>query len=142
MFSFFKKKENIHVMNFRAQFANFRKKYAKDLNAVGIDQYGKAYGKLVDEVEANVIKIVSDPKTQIAENINYWNTTVDQVLAALINKVECGQYVYRGMPAYETAYFAKMYRKLAEDLYNEGIINADERTICLNNLSMVIKENG
>lgn len=142
MFSFFKKKENIHEINFRAQFANFRKRYSKELNAEGLNQYGKQLSQVVDEVEAKVLQTVRNPNVQIAENINYWDTTVDQILMTLIDKVECGRYVYRGVPAYETSYFASVYRKVVEDLYNDGEINADERRISLNNLSMVIKENG
>ena len=142
MFSFFKKKENIHEMNFKAQFANFRKKYNADLTATGLDMYGKEFGQVVDEVEARVLKLVRDPNTKIAEDIKYWDTTVDQILLTLIDKVECGRYIYRGVPAYETVYFAKMYRKIVEDVYNEGMITADEKRISLNNLSMVIKENG
>ena len=142
MFSFFKKKENVHELNFKAQFANFRKRYAKELNADGLDQYGKQFSQLVDEVEQKVLQTVRDPKVQVAENIKYWDITVDQILLTLIDKVECGRYVYRGVTAYETTYFAKMYRKIVEDLYNDGIITAEEKKISLNNLTMVIKENG
>lgn len=142
MFSFFKKKENIHEMNFKAQFANFRKKYSKELNATGLDQYGKEFGQVVDEVEKKVLETVRNPNVKVAENIDYWETTVDQILMTLIDKVECGRYVYRGVTAYETTYFASMYRKIVEDVYNEGMITADEKKISLNNLTMVIKENG
>lgn len=139
MFSFFKKKENIHEINFRAQFANFRKRYAKELDNF---PYGKDFGKVVDEVEEGVLKLVRNPETKIAENINYWNTTVDQILMTLIHKVEYGEYMYRGMPTGATSYFATVYRVIVNDLHKDGIINDEEMKISLNNLSTVIKENG
>lgn len=139
MFSFFKKKENIHEINFRAQFANFRKRYEKELNHF---PYGKDFSLLVDGVEERTLQIVRNPETKIADNINYWNTTVDQILMTLINKVEYGDYMYRGMPTGATSYFATVYRVIVNDLHKDGIINDEEMKISLNNLSMVIKENG
>lgn len=142
MFSFFKKKENIHEMNFKAQFANFRKRYEKEINAKGLDQYGKEFGDVIDEVESKVLKLVADPKTKIADNIKYWDTTVDQILMTLVDKVECGRYVYRGVPMYETAYFVAVYRTIVNDIYNDGMINAEERDIALKNMTEVVKTNG
>ena len=142
MFSFFKKKENIHEMNFKAQFANFRKKYAEEISAQDLDKYGKQFGDVIDEVESKVLKIVRDPKTQVADNINYWETTVDQILMTLVDKVECGRYVYRGMPAYETKYFVAVYKKIVNDMYNDGMINAEERKTAMNNMTEVVKTNG
>ena len=142
MFSFFKKKENIHEMNFKAQFANFRKKYSEEISAQDLDKYGKQFGDVIDEVESKVLKLVRDPKTQVADDINYWETTVDQILMTLVDKVECGRYVYRGMPAYETKYFVAVYKKIVNDMYNDGMINAEEQKIALNNMAEVVKTNG
>ena len=142
MFSFFKKKENIHEMNFKAQFANFRKKYAEEISAQDLDKYGKQFGDVIDEVESKVLKLVRDPKTQVADDINYWETTVDQILMTLVDKVECGRYIYRGIPTYETKYFVAVYKKIVNDMYNDGMINAEERRIAINNMTEVVKTNG
>lgn len=140
MFSFFKK-DNIHEINFKAQFANFRKKYEKEIRAVGMDEFGKEFGQVIDESEKKVMNTIKNPKN-VPENIDYWNVTVNQVLLDLLDKVIYGRYIYRGMPAYETAYFVKMYKRLVEDAYNSGMCNAEERQNALENLADEIRNNG
>lgn len=140
MFSFFRK-DNIHEINFKAQFANFRKKYSKEIDAVGLNQFGKEFGQVIDESEAKIFKTIKNPKN-VPDNVDYWNITVNQVLLDLLDKIVYGRYIYRGVPAYETAYFVAMYRKLVEDAYNEGMVNAEERTNALDNLRYEIENNG
>ena len=139
MFSFFKKKENIHELNFRANFANFRKKYSKEINDFRLCRYGKEFGELVDEVEKMLLKTVRDPNVKVADDIIYWNATIDQILIALMDRIVTGYFVYRGMPAYETAYFVEVYKKIVEIEYKDGTINADERKIALDDLSNELK---
>ena len=139
MFSFFKKKENIHELNFRATFANFRKKYSKEINDFRLCRYGKEFGALVDEVEKMLLKTVRDHNVKVADDIIYWNATIDQVLMALMDRIVTGYFVYRGMPAYETAYFVEVYKKIVEIEYKDGTINADERKIALDDLNNELK---
>lgn len=134
-------KDNIHELNFKAQFANFRKQYKQDIEAVGIDKYGKEFGRLIDEVENKVLTLSSNPEN-VPENINYRITTIDQIMLAILDKVSCGSYIYRGMPAYETKYFCSMYRKILNDEHKAGDITDEEMKTALENLSYEIRNNG
>lgn len=115
------------------------KKYSKEINDFRLCRYGKEFGELVDEVEKMLLKTVRDPNVKVADDIIYWNATIDQVLMALMDRIVTGYFVYRGMPAYETAYFVEVYKKIVEIEYEDGTINADERKIALDDLNNELK---
>ena len=134
-------KENIHEINFKAQFANFKKKYEKEINSEDLNSYGKEFEKLINNVEAKLLTISRNPNN-MPNNINYYNITIDQIMLALLDAVRYGHFIYRGMPAYETAYFIKMYQKILEDEYRAGTVTAEEKKNALDNLNYEVKNNG
>ena len=134
-------KENIHEMNFKAQFANFRKEYNEYIEGNKANLFGKNFGTLINEVENKVMVLSKNPQN-ISDDIDYRMAVIDQIMLALLDKVTYGHYYYRGKPMGDTNYFISMYLKILQNEYEAGEINDEERKIAIDNLNYEIKNNG
>lgn len=138
---YFFHKENIHEVNFKAQFANFRKRHLQEMDADHWLLQGIHFDEIVNSVEERILLIASNPQN-VKDGIDYESVTIAEILNEVLNRINYGSYIYRGIPSMTTSSFITFYRKILEIEYKYGNVTKEQKDSLIDNMEEIIENNG